>query len=286
MKKFLSAALALVLSASVFGACGLARQSGEITVVSREDGSGTRGAFIELFGLQETLEDGSKRDMTYKEAIIASRTDIMMTTVANDVNAIGYISLGSLNDTIKAVDIDGVGANTENVKNDSYAISRPFNIAVKGAMTGLRKDFVEFILSAEGQAVVGKSYISVDEEAEAYSGKTPSGKLTIAGSSSVSPLMEKLVEEYITINPNADIEIQTNDSSAGMTAAMNGTCDIGMASRELKDSEKEALTEITIAIDGIAVIVNNSNTISNLTKAQVKEVFTGSLVDWSGLNEK
>jgi len=284
MKKILTAALAAMFVLTAVCACGLkTAATGEITVVTREDGSGTRGAFIELFGLQETQPDGAKKDMTYKEAIVANRTDVMMTTVANDVNAIGYISLGSLNATVKAVDIDGVKASADNVRNGSYAVSRPFVIAINGEAKGLQKDFIEFILSAEGQAIVSKNYIAVDEEALPYSGEKPAGKLVVAGSSSVSPLMELLAEEYIAVNPDADIEIQTSDSGAGISAATNGTCDIGMASRELKESEKEKLTEIVIAVDGIAVIVNKTNALGNLAKAQVKEIFTGNVVLWDGL---
>jgi len=285
MKKVLSVLLAVIFLASLIGGCGNVRLAeNEITVVSREDGSGTRGAFVELFGLLETGADGTRKDTTYKEAIIANRTDVMMTTVANDANAIGYISLGSLNDTVKAVNIGGIKASAANVKNGTYEVSRPFIIAVKGAVTGLQKDFIDYILSAEGQAVVNeRNYIAIDPDASAYAGDSPAGKLTIAGSSSVSPLMEVLVERYNIINPNADIEIQTTDSSAGMTAAINGTCEIGMSSRELKDSEKEVLKGMTIAIDGIAVIVNNTNPHGNLSKAQVKEIFTGKILRWNEL---
>ena len=285
MKKVLSVLLAVIFLASLIGGCGNVRLAeNEITVVSREDGSGTRGAFVELFGLLETGADGTRKDTTYKEAIIANRTDVMMTTVANDANAIGYISLGSLNDTVKAVNIGGIKASAANVKNGTYEVSRPFIIAVKGTATGLQKDFIDYILSAEGQAVVNeRNYIAIDPDTPAYAGDSPAGKLTIAGSSSVSPLMEVLVERYNIINPNADIEIQTTDSSAGMTAAINGTCEIGMSSRELKDSEKEVLKGMTIAIDGIAVIVNNTNPHGNLSKAQVKEIFTGKILRWNEL---
>lgn len=253
----------------------------EIHVVSREDGSGTRGAFIELFGIEKKNDDGSKKDRTTKEAVIAKQTDIMMTNVANDLYAIGYLSLGSLNDTVKAVSIDGAAASAENVKNGSYAIARPFNIATKGEPSGITKDFVDFIFSAEGQAIVSDSYIAVDDAADAYMGSKPSGKIVIAGSSSVSPLMEKLIEKYKEINPNAQIELQTNDSSSGMKAAIDGTCDIGMASRGLKDSEKEQLNSMEIALDGIAVIVHKENPIGNLSREQVEKIFIGEMMNWS-----
>ncbi len=256
-----------------------------ISVVSREDGSGTRGAFIELFGVEVKNEDGTKKDMTTKEAIIAKATDVMMTNVASDEDAIGYISLGSVNDTIKPLNIDGVAATPENVKSGTYKVSRPFVIATKGEADGLTKDFIDFILSEEGQAVVSKSYIAVVEGAPAYNGTKPSGKIVVAGSSSVTPIMEKLKEAYEAVNTNASIEIQQSDSSTGMTAAIDGTCDIGMSSRALKDSEKEQLLDTQIALDGIAVIVNNNNPISNLTSEQVKNIYTGEVTRWNEVQE-
>jgi phosphate transport system substrate-binding protein len=290
MKKILIAVSSLLLIA-IFASCGASGGSSTsagsfdtgkaISVVSREDGSGTRGAFIELFGVEVKGDDGSKKDMTTKDAIIAKQTDVMMTNIAGDKFAVGYISLGSLNSTVKALQIDGVTASTGNVKNGTYKISRPFNIAYNGELTDLAKDFVDFILSAEGQAVVGKSYITIDDSAPEYSGNKPSGKIVVAGSSSVTPVMEKLKEAYTALNSGAEIEIQMSDSSAGMTAAMDGTCDIGMASRELKDSELAVLTSTTIALDGIAVIVNNGNPADNLTKDQVKSIFTGETLKWS-----
>ncbi|MGL5512061.1 MAG: substrate-binding domain-containing protein, partial [Sporomusa sp.] len=253
-----------------------------INVVSREDGSGTRGAFVELFGVEEKGADGKKKDMTTKEAIIANKTDIMMTNIATDRAAIGYVSLGSLNNTIKALEIDGVKPTADNIKNSSYKISRPFNIVTKGQASGLTKDFIDFILSADGQAVVVKGgYIAINDQAKAYAGSKPSGKIVVAGSSSVTPIMEKLKEAYVKTNPNATIEIQMSDSTAGTTGAINGTCDIGMASRSLKDSEKEKLTGIEIALDGIAVIVNNNNSLTGLTKLDVKNIFTGKVVKWN-----
>lgn len=253
----------------------------EITVVSREDGSGTRGAFIELFGIEVKHDDGTKKDMTTKEADIVNNTEVMMTSVSSNEYAIGYVSLGSLNDSVKALTIGGVTASAENVKNGTYEVSRPFNIAYQGEASGLAKDFIDFILSAEGQGVVSKSYITIDDNAQPFQGTMPEGKIVVAGSSSVSPIMEKLKEAYEQINTNATIEIQMSDSSAGMASAMEGTCDIGMASRELKDSEKEALTSMPIALDGIAVIVNHENSVTDLSKEQVRQIFTGEALLWN-----
>ncbi len=255
--------------------------SQDISVISREDGSGTRGAFIELFGIEEKDANGNKKDNTTKDATIAPKTDVMLTNVSGDEYAIGYVSLGSLNDSIEAVSIDGVAATAENVKNQTYKIARPFNIATKGDPTGLAKDFIDFVMSAEGQKVVADSYISIDEAAPSYAGDMPSGKIVIAGSSSVTPIMEKLVEAYKAVNTNAQIEVQMSDSTAGMQAAIDGTCDIGMASRELKDSEKAELKDMAIALDGIGVIVNKSNPIKDLSAEQVKAIFTGETTTWS-----
>lgn len=286
MKKLI-AILLLTLVLPVFSGCSQNASANQfdksksITVVSREDGSGTRGAFIELFGIEVKAGDGSRKDMTTKEAVIANKTDVMMTSITNDLYAIGYVSLGSLNDTIKALEIDSVKATPENVKNGTYKIARPFNIATKGLPTGLAQDFINFILSKEGQDVVAKSYITIDDNAPAYASDKPDGKITVAGSSSVTPIMEKLKEAYEEINPNAVIEIQMSDSTAGMTGTMEGTCDIGMASRDLKDSELAELTGIAIALDGIAVVSNISNPLTGLSTAQVRDIFTGESTKWS-----
>jgi phosphate transport system substrate-binding protein len=255
----------------------------EISVVSREDGSGTRGAFIELTGVQEKDADGNKIDNTTEEAIIANSTEIVLTTVAGDDYAIGYASLGSLNDSIKAVAVDGVEASVENIKSGSYKVSRPFNIATKGDVSDLAQDFINYIMSSEGQAVIEeKGYIAADDAAEAFTSNGATGKIVVAGSSSVTPVMEKLMEAYMAINTGAEIEIQESDSTTGMTATIDGTCDIGMASRELSDSEVEAgLTNTVIAIDGIAVVVNNNNPVSDLSLDQIKGIFTGETTEWS-----
>lgn len=252
----------------------------EITVISREDGSGTRGAFIELFGVEVKDADGNKTDMTTKEAVIANRTDVMLTNVANDPYAIGYVSLGSLNSSVKGLQIDGTTPSADNIKNGTYTISRPFNIVTKGSPAGLAKDFIDFIMSAEGQDVISDGYIPVDEAAPSFNGTLPGGKLVVAGSSSVTPIMEKLVEAYQGINNAADIQIQMSDSTTGINSAIEGICDIGMASRDLKDSEQEQLTGLTIAIDGIAVIVNNDNPLDGLGAETVREIFTGEITSW------
>ena len=254
----------------------------EITVISREDGSGTRGAFIELFKIEERDGSGKRVDKTTKEAVISNRTDIMLSAVAGNPAAIGYVSLGSLNNTVKALNIDGNAASIANVENGSYKITRPFNIAVKGNAGPAARDFIAFILSREGQAVVAKGYIPVAANAPSYTGSS-SGRVVLAGSSSVTPVMEQLREAYLARNPNAVIEIQMSDSSTGIKAAVDGTCDIGMASRELSDTEKAQLTPTVIAIDGIAVIVNPGNPLAGLSSAQVKQIFTGELSSWAGL---
>lgn len=200
----------------------------------------------------------------------------MLTSVASDVNAIGYVSLGALNDTVKALKIDGAEATVENIKSGTYKISRPFNIATTADVSEVAQDFIDFILSSEGQKVIeDNGYIQI-AEGESYAGSKPSGKIVIAGSSSVTPVMEKLKEAYQTVNTNADIEIQQSDSTTGMNSAIEGICDIGMASRELKDSEIEkGLTGTQIAIDGIAVVVNKDNTFDGLSSEQVKAIYTG-----------
>lgn len=252
----------------------------DITVVSREDGSGTRGAFVELFGIEEEV-NGEKVDMTTEEANITNSTSVMMSTVAQDEYAIGYISLGSLDDSVKAVKIDGSEATAENIKNGSYKISRPFNIATKEDLSDAAQDFEDFILSTEGQKVVeDNKYIPLDDVSD-YKSNGASGKVVVAGSSSVSPVMEKLKEAYQAVNSDIEVEIQTSDSTTGMQNAIDGVCDIGMASRELKDSEKEAgLTPTVIAMDGIAVVVNNDNPTDELSSDQVKSIFTGDVLTW------
>ena len=287
MKKIAVMALAAVMAAGMAVPTMAADMSSDpITVVSREDGSGTRGAFIELFGVEEKDADGNKVDNTTEEAEITNNTADMMSTVAGDVDAIGYISLGSLNDSVKAVKIDGVEATAENIKSGEYKVSRPFNIATNGEVSDVAQDFIDYILSPEGQAVIEENgYISIDDVKDAESTQ-PEGKVVVAGSSSVTPVMEKLKEAYAEVNPNAEIEIQQSDSTTGMTSAIDGICDIGMASRELKDEELEAgLTSTTIANDGIAIIVNNDNPTDDLSVDQVKSIYVGETTTWGDLTK-
>ena len=285
MKKVAVMALAAVMATGMAVPTMAADLSSDpITVVSREDGSGTRGAFIELFGVEEKDADGNKVDNTTEEASITNNTAVMMSTVAGDVDAIGYISLGSLNDSVKAVKIDGVEATADNIKSGEYKVSRPFNIATNGEVSDVAQDFIDYILSPEGQAVIEENgYISIDDAKDAESTQ-PEGKVVVAGSSSVTPVMEKLKEAYAEVNPNAEIEIQQSDSTTGMTSAIDGICDIGMASRNLKDEELEAgLTSTTIANDGIAIIVNNDNPTDDLTVDQVKSIYVGEVTTWGDL---
>ena len=275
MRKLKKAIIGVLASAMLMGAmtgCGKAA-SDDITVISREDGSGTRGAFIELFGIEEKDADGNKIDNTISTADITNSTSVMMTSVADDEAAIGYISLGSLDDSVKALKIDGAEATADNISNGSYKVSRPFNIATKGTPNEVTQDFINFILSEDGQKVV---------EDAGYISQGNAGKINIAGSSSVTPVMEKLKEAYVAVNPDVQIEVQQSDSTTGMTSAAEGVCDIGMASRELKDSELSAgLTPTVIAIDGIAVVVNKNNDVDGLTSDQVKSIYTGSITKWS-----
>lgn len=254
--------------------------SSDITVVSREDGSGTRGAFIELFGVQKE-ENGEKMDMTTEEAVIANSTAVMMTTVAGDDYAIGYASLGSLDDTTKTLKVDGVEPSVDTIKDGSYKISRPFNIATKDNVSDVAQDFINYIMSEDGQKIISANkYIEVANSG-AFTSTNPKGKIVVAGSSSVTPVMEKLIEAYKAINTNADIELQESDSTTGITSTSDGTCDIGMASRELKDTETAlGLKATVIAMDGIAVIVNNNNPAEDYTVDQVKDIFTGSAAKW------
>ena len=295
MKKWkLLSSLSVLGAAALVGlsACGSTAKGdseaglGQINVVTREDGSGTRGAFIELFGLEEKNSDGEKVDLTTQNAIVTNSTSVMLTTVAEDGSAIGYASLGSLNDSVKVVDIDGAEATVENIKDGSYKVSRPFNIVTKDDTNEAAKDFINFILSSEGQAIVEKSgYIPLDDNGS-YKSSVNSGKVVISGSSSVTPVMEKLKEAYAKVNPDVTIEIQQSDSSTGVANTVDGTADIGMASRELKDTEeKEGVTATVIAMDGIAVIVNDKNEVDDLTSEQVKDIFAGDTTSWEDLSE-
>ena len=298
LKKFIAILSVATMTAGLAVGCGSSSDSGssdsssadskssdwdssnDITIVSREDGSGTRGAFIELFGIEEK-KDGEKVDMTTDDAQITNSTSVMLTTVAGDDYAIGYVSLGSLNDAVKALKIDGEEATEQNIKDGKYKICRPFNIATKkGADNEVAKDFIAYIMSKEGQQVISDNGYIGDDSAEAYAGSKPSGKAVVGGSSSVSPVMEKLIEAYKKVNTGAEIELQTTDSTTGMTSAIDGSYDIGMASRELQDEEKDKLDSQVIATDGIAVIVKKNNTTDELSSDQVKTIYTGDATTW------
>lgn len=282
MKKIFGVLIILVLVVSVLAGCNPSNSdnafdsSKDINVISREDGSGTRGAFVELLGIEE---DGL--DNTTLEATISNSTSVVMSSVASDKYAIGYISLGSLNDTVAAIKVGGVDATVDNIKNGSYKVSRPFNIATKGEVSELAQDFINFILSDDGQKIAEDEGFISKEKKGAFTSTNPTGKITVAGSTSVAPLMDKLKEAYNAVNSGLEIEIQSSGSSAGMTAAIDGIADIGMASRELKDSELAELTNIVIALDGIAVVVNKDNTITDLTADEIKGIYVGDFTKWS-----
>ena len=277
MKKFAAILLSLVLTLTV-------ALADSIYVVSREDGSGTRTAFIELTGVEQKDADGNKVDMTTVEAAVYSGTSEVKTTVSQDVAAIGYISLGSLDNTVKAVKVDGVEATADNVKNGTYPICRPFNIATKGDLSDAAKDFIAFIQSDEGQQVITDKGCVSTGSTGAFTSGNPTGTVVVEGSSSVTPVMEKLAEAYMAINSGVTVKVQQSDSSTGMTSAIEGLCDIGMASREVKDSEKEqGLDVTTICMDGIAVVVNNDSTVDNLSLEQIRQIFTGEVTDWSAV---
>lgn len=317
MKKSIKLALAAVMAMSMMTACGAsatetaapaadttaaaagdttvaateaqteaagASMEGAIDVISREDGSGTRGAFIELFGVEQKDASGEKVDYTTDDAEITNSTEVMITSVAGDRQAIGYISLGSLNDSVKALKIDGAAATVDDIKDGTYKIARPFNIVTSGEVSDVAQDFINFIFSEEGQKVVeDNGYISQGNQG-AYTASGKSGKVTVAGSSSVTPVMEKLAEAYKAQNSEVTVEVQQSDSTTGVTSALEGVCDIGMASRDLKEEEtaKGAQGQV-IAMDGIAVVVNNDNPVDDLTSEQVKDIYVGDTTDWSEL---
>lgn len=297
-------AAAIMMAACIFSGCGNSTSaegtvtdeskntisssdfnaSSDITVISREDSSGTRGAFIELFGIEQKNDAGEKIDHTIETASITQSTGVMKTSVSQNEYAIGYISMGALDDSVKALKIDGATADTDSINNGSYKICRPFNIVTKADVSPLAQDFINFIMSSDGQAVIeSENYIKVSDSA-AYTKSNQSGKITVAGSSSVTPVMEKLKEAYIALNPNVTIEINQSDSTTGVNSTIEGICDIGMASRELKDSEKESgVSSTVIATDGIAVIVSNDNPADDLSSDEVKGIYTGEITTWESL---
>ena len=277
MKKILAVALSAIMALGVLTGCG--SSSDNISVISREDGSGTRSAFTELMGVM--VDDV---DNTTASAEISQSTSVVLTTVAGNTNAIGYVSLGSLNDTVKAVKVDGVEATVDNIKAGSYAVSRPFEVVTNDNLTDLSKDFISYILSKQGQDIIAEEgYITIDDNAAEYETKKEmSGKIVLAGSTSVSPVMQVIADAYMALYPDVTIEIQQTGSGAGITSTIEGACDIGMSSRALKDEElAEGISETTIAMDGIAVVVNNENTVEDLTSEQIRQIFTGEITSWA-----
>lgn len=275
MKKAIAVCMAAMMTASL-GVTAMAAAEGDITVVSREDGSGTRGAFVELLGIK-----ADDVDNTTQAANITNSTAVMMTTVAGDANAIGYISLGSLDDSVTAVKVDGAEATAENIENGTYPVVRPFNIATKEDLSDAAADFVSYIMSDEGQAIIEENgYIPV-ESTGAYEATDASGDVTVAGSSSVTPVMEKLAEGYAEVNENVNIAVQQSDSTTGMQSTIDGLCDIGMASREVNEEEIAAgLTPTVIAQDGIAVIVNNESGVTELSSETIRQIYVGEITAW------
>ncbi|SCJ87862.1 Phosphate-binding protein pstS precursor [uncultured Eubacterium sp.] len=288
LKKILAVCLAMVLLGSLFTACGSDEGEGaeasdkNIHVTSREEGSGTRGAFIELFGIEQKDENGEKMDHTIDSAEITNSTSVMMQTIAGDTDAIGYISLGSLDDSVKALKVDGVEATLDNVKSGDYKVSRPFNIVTKKDASDAAKDFINYIMSEEGQAIVEEEGYVSQENTGAFKGKSVKGEVKISGSSSVTPLMQKLAEEYQKINKDVEISVQQSDSTTGVTDATKGVSDIGMASRALTDDETAAGVDAkAIALDGIAVIVNLENALDEIASDSVLKIYTGEITKWS-----
>lgn len=294
MKKMLAITMAVVMAAAAFTACGSdggsngggedAGQAGgqAIHVVSREEGSGTRGAFIELFGIEQKDANGDKADHTIETAEITNSTSVMMQTIAGNEAAIGYISLGSLDDSVKALKIDGAEATVDNVKSGDYKVSRPFNIVTKDGLSDAAKDFIAFIMSDEGQAVIEEEgYVSQGSQG-AFKGANVKGEVKISGSSSVTPVMEKLAEAYQAVNKDVTVSVQQSDSTTGITDAAEGISDIGMASRALTDEElASGVSAQAIALDGIAVIVNLNNDLTEITSDSVLKIYTGEITTWA-----
>lgn len=279
MKRILSIATLFAVILTALCACG--KSSGStISVITREEGSGTRGAFVELLG----IVDGDGNDNIVKTAEATNSTSVMMTTVAGNKNAIGYVSLGSLSSDVKAIKVDGAEPTVANIEAGTYKVARPFNLVYNDdKLSDVAADFVKFIMSSEGQAVVTKKgYISV-KTSDSYKSSGLTGTVVLDGSTSVGPLMDAIADEYKKLNPDVKVQIQQAGSSAGINSAIEGVCDIGMSSRELKSSESAKIKAHKMATDGIAVIVNNSNTVDGLTSEQIKSIFLGETTSWDGL---
>lgn len=291
-KKAIAVGIVLVMATTLFTACGSKSsssssdssktQTGKISVVSREDGSGTRGAFIELFGIEVKNDKGDKVDKTIKSAEVTNSTAVMLQTIQGDERAIGYVSLGSMSDSVKALKVDGETASVANVKSGDYKVSRPFNIVTGKKTNAAAKDFIAFINSKEGQAVVDKEGYVSEDATKSYTKSDVSGKIVVAGSSSVTPVMQKIAEAYKKVNSDVKVEVQESDSTTGITSTIQGVCNIGMASRELEPEEKaKGIKSQEIARDGIAIIVNNANGLDSISSDQVKQIYTGKITKWS-----
>lgn len=276
-KKMIASIAMMTMCVVMTTGCGEKGGNEEICVISREDGSGTRDAFTELIGIMEDDVDN-----TTINAEITNSTSVMMTTVAGNTEAIGYVSLGSINDSVKVIKVDGVEATTDNVSSGDYVVARPFNIVTGSELSGNAQDFINFIMSKEGQSIISaEGYISVGSDSS-YTASGLTGTVTLAGSTSVAPVMEKIAEKYMELNEGMTIEIQQSGSGAGITSTIEGVCDIGMSSRNLKDNEiAEDVSATKIAMDGIAVIVNLDNAVEDLTSEQIKSIFIGETTHWS-----
>lgn len=287
LSKILTLGLAAAMMLSLASCGGDDKDGGEtteekdITVISREEGSGTRDAFTELTGVM-----ADDIDNTVATAEISNSTSVVLQSVKGNDAAIGYVSLGSMSDSVKAVNVDGTEASVDNIKSGDYKLQRPFNIVTKGEIDELPQDFIDFIMSADGQAIVEEEgYIAANEEAEAYEASGLKGTITLAGSTSVSPVMEVLADKYKELNSGVTIEIQQTGSGAGIQSTIEGVCDIGLASRALGDDEEgEGLESREIALDGIAVIVNKSNEVNDLSTEQIMKIFTGEITNWADVD--
>ena len=280
MTKIAAAVAALGVMASSLTGCG-GGAPGAISVITREDGSGTRGAFTELCGI--VADD---KDNTVSSAEVTNSTAVMLTTVAGNAASIGYVSVGSLNDSVKALEVDGVAPSVDTVADGSYSISRPFNLVTRDGeeLSDAAQDFFNYIMSTDAADVISKEgYVA--QGTESYTSNGAKGSVVVAGSSSVTPVMTKLKEAYADINPDVSVDVQQSDSTTGVTSTQEGVCDIGMASRELKDTETGVKSTV-LAMDGIAVIVNKDNSLDAITKDQIKQVYTGEITEWSALESK
>lgn len=275
MKKIMLVFLLLLMFVSSLFSQGN-REDKAISVISREEGSGTRSAFVSLLGIEKDGED-----LTTLTSEIANSTSVVITTVENNKNAIGYISLGSLSSRVKALEIDSVLPTLESVKSGEYKVARPFIAATKNP-NPLTLDFLSFVMSETGQSLIEKKgYIKNSDSSTSYNPSFLKGELTISGSSSVYPVMEVLVEAYMALNKDVKITLLQSDSTTGLNDLAGNKVDIALSSRNLKDAEIEkGLVPTVIAQDGIVVIVNKDNPVSSLSSSEVKDIYLGLLTSW------